>query len=159
MLHQEGNPQSFSFFSLSDKPSWSQWKCSADVYQLHRKTNPRRRRLGVCPGFVLMCFLLENNLTPPRLPSSSWTSWSGSLRTPWRWGFRTWADHRKAGVLPVVQLNHVSKQHQLHWESAVSENDLGYRKHLLLLITTQKGMRRNLSYRSREFLKCIRKTC
>lgn len=60
--------------SCSNKLSWRHWKCSAGVYQLHRKTEPRRRRLGIYPSSFPTCFLLENNLTPTQLPPSSWIS-------------------------------------------------------------------------------------
>lgn len=118
---------------------------SSTIYQLHRKSN-LRSGAGICPSF---CDVLpfggkkKNSLAPPQLPSSSWTSWSGSS-AQWSWGFSAGAHDREVSGLPRVQLTHASEQHQLHWETVIRANDPGYRKQLFLLITAQKAMRRTL---------------
>lgn len=141
----------FSFFSVRrailDTVKMQRWCLSAAQENKSEKEGDRH-----LPSFCPTCFPLENNLTPPQLPSSSWTSWSGEVSMPWSWGFRTGAHLRELGALPVVQFTYVSEQQQLLWESAVSRNDLGYRKQLLLFFTVPKDMRRNLSYKRQRIL-------
>jgi len=43
---------------------------NAVLVSITRKTNPKRRGLGICSSFCATYLLLENNLTPPQLPFS-----------------------------------------------------------------------------------------
>lgn len=132
---------------------------SSTIYQLHRKSN-LRSGAGICPSF---CDVLpfggkkKNSLAPPQLPSSSWTSWSGSS-AQWSWGFSAGAHDREVSGLPK------GSAYSCIWTTSASLRDCyqgkwpRLQKTAIFTYYSTKGYEENsTAERGGEFSKCVRK--